>query len=63
MSTQEGDMIFLAEPAGVGAMLQKTSMGRNDRTGKAGSVQSDSLYILPTITKPSEDVLVRKVNN
>ncbi len=52
-------MIFLAEPAGVGAMLHETCMGRNDRTGKAGSLQSDTLYVLPSITKPTEDVLVR----
>ncbi len=58
LSTQEGDMIVLAEPAGVGALQHDTCMGRNERTGKAGSLQSDSLYILPTITKPTDDMLV-----
>ncbi len=50
---------MLAEPAGAGAMLKRSCLGRNDSSdGKAGSLQSDSLYILPTITRPTEDILV-----
>lgn len=34
-------------------------MGQNERTGKQGAVPTDAIYILPTLTKPSNEVLVR----
>lgn len=32
--------------------------GQNERTGKKGAVPTDAIYILPTLTKPSNEVLV-----
>lgn len=33
--------------------------GQNERTGQKGAVPTDAIYILPTSTKPSNELLVR----
>ena len=33
--------------------------GRNERTSKSGAVPADSVLILPTLTKPSNEVMVQ----
>lgn len=32
--------------------------GRNERTGKTGAVPIDAIFILPTLTKPSKELMV-----
>lgn len=34
--------------------------GRNERTGKTGAVPIDAIFILPTLTKPSKELLVQR---
>lgn len=33
--------------------------GKNERTGEIGAVPADAVLILPTLTKPTNEVLVR----
>lgn len=34
--------------------------GRNERTGKTGAVPIDAVFILPTLTKPSKELMVQR---
>ena len=58
LALHEGDLIVLGRPAGTGALVNSRCFGRNDRTGDAGEVDADHIYIIPTLTKPSESFLV-----
>lgn len=35
--------------------------GRNERTEKTGAVPIDAIFILPTLTKPSKELMVQRM--
>lgn len=61
LSFKKGDLLIFtedkrldADPGWIGA--------QNERTGKTGNVFLEDIYIIPSLTKPSSQVLVRKAN-
>lgn len=52
---QRGDLIILEQETNDNAEYW---YGENDRTGRKGDFPSEAVYILPTTTKPSSDVVV-----
>ncbi len=61
ISLLEGDLIILTEPAAGREIKSLIMTGKNDRTGHKGQMRTDHIYILPTLVKPLEDVLVNNV--
>lgn len=35
--------------------------GRNERTGKTGAIPIDAIFILPTLSKPSKELMVQRM--
>ena len=54
----EGDLIHLLSPAKEAALKLKKCLGQNERTGVPGKLLSQQLYVLPSLEKPTLDVLV-----
>jgi len=54
----KGDLIFLDEQNGEQVMTSGWAHGVNDRTKKRGDFPADSVYVLPTITRPQYDIVV-----
>ncbi|KAG1940716.1 unconventional myosin-VIIa-like [Pimephales promelas] len=53
----KGDLIFLDEQNGQQVMTSGWAHGVNDRTKKRGDFPADSVYVLPTITRPQYDIV------
>uniref|UniRef100_A0A8C1JL08 Myosin VIIAb n=1 Tax=Cyprinus carpio TaxID=7962 RepID=A0A8C1JL08_CYPCA len=56
----KGDLIFLDEYTGEQVLNSGWAHGVNDRTKKRGDFPADSVYVLPTITRPQYDIVVRE---
>lgn len=54
----KGDLIFLDEHTGEQVLNSGWAHGVNDRTKKRGDFPADSVYVLPTITRPQYDIVV-----
>jgi len=54
----KGDLIILEQDDGEGVMNQGWCYGECLRTKKKGDFPAECVYVLPTITKPSPDILV-----
>uniref|UniRef100_A0A8C1JLC2 Myosin VIIAb n=1 Tax=Cyprinus carpio TaxID=7962 RepID=A0A8C1JLC2_CYPCA len=52
----KGDLIFLDEYTGEQVLNSGWAHGVNDRTKKRGDFPADSVYVLPTITRPQYDI-------
>uniref|UniRef100_A0A672LNU4 Myosin VIIA n=1 Tax=Sinocyclocheilus grahami TaxID=75366 RepID=A0A672LNU4_SINGR len=52
----KGDLIFLDEHTGEQVLNSGWAHGVNDRTKKRGDFPADSVYVLPTITRPQYDI-------
>ncbi|XP_048023383.1 unconventional myosin-VIIa [Megalobrama amblycephala] len=53
----KGDLIFLDEQTGEQVLTSGWAHGVNDRTKKRGDFPADSVYVLPTITRPQYDIV------
>uniref|UniRef100_A0A3Q3QP69 Myosin VIIAb n=1 Tax=Monopterus albus TaxID=43700 RepID=A0A3Q3QP69_MONAL len=53
----KGDLIILDEHNGEHVMNSGWAHGINDRTGQRGDFPADSVYVLPTITRPQYDLV------
>ncbi|XP_058614068.1 unconventional myosin-VIIa isoform X2 [Onychostoma macrolepis] len=53
----KGDLIFLDEHTGEQVLNSGWAHGVNDRTKKRGDFPADSVYVLPTITRPQYDIV------
>ncbi|XP_078485190.1 unconventional myosin-VIIa-like isoform X1 [Ciona intestinalis] len=54
---KKGDLIVLGQPAGSEFNATTWRTGVNDRTGASGDFPTDSVYVLPTLVKPMEDLV------
>lgn len=54
---KKGDLLILTQKQGLLAS-ENWVLGQNDRTGKTGLVPTVCLYTIPTVTKPSAQLLV-----
>jgi len=59
LSFKKGDLLILTEDKRLDANSGWIH-AQNDRTGKTGNVFLEEMYIIPSLTKPSGQVLVRK---
>lgn len=62
LSFKKGDLLIFTE----GKRLDSDSgwiCAQNERTGKTGNVFLEDIYIIPSLTKPSSQVLVRKAKH
>ncbi|XP_049629050.1 unconventional myosin-VIIb [Suncus etruscus] len=53
---KKGDLLILTKKQGL-LVSEKWTLAQNDRTGKSGLVPMACLYVIPTITKPSTQLL------
>lgn len=54
---QKGDLVILQQDSAE-AYATGWCYGENDRTGKKGDFPAESVYLLPTMSKPPADILV-----
>uniref|UniRef100_W5K6V8 Unconventional myosin-VIIa-like n=1 Tax=Astyanax mexicanus TaxID=7994 RepID=W5K6V8_ASTMX len=57
LSFSKGDLILLDEHTGEHVLTSGWAHGVNDRTKKRGDFPADSVYVLPTITRPQYDIV------
>jgi hypothetical protein len=59
LSFHRGDLILLEEGS-TGETVQNSGwcVGRCDRTGEKGDFPAETVYVLPTLSKPPSDILV-----
>lgn len=57
LSFKKGDLLILTKKQELLAS-ESWTLGQNDRTGKTGLMPTNCLYIIPTLTKPSAQLLV-----
>uniref|UniRef100_A0A3Q2CVW0 Myosin VIIAb n=1 Tax=Cyprinodon variegatus TaxID=28743 RepID=A0A3Q2CVW0_CYPVA len=62
LSFCKGDLIILDEHDGEHVMNSGWAHGINDRTKQRGDFPADAVYVLPTITRPQYDIVVRAVS-
>ena len=62
LSFKKGDLICLEDDDGETVMQSGWCFGVCDRTGKKGDFPAECVYVLPAITKPSAEILVRSIN-
>lgn len=55
----KGDLIVLDQHSGEHVMTSGWAHGVNDRTKRRGDFPAECVYILPTITRPQYDIVVR----
>uniref|UniRef100_A0AAR2LT24 Myosin VIIAb n=1 Tax=Pygocentrus nattereri TaxID=42514 RepID=A0AAR2LT24_PYGNA len=56
LSFSKGDLILLDEHTGEHVLTSGWAHGVNDRTKKRGAFPADSVYVLPTVTRPQYDI-------
>uniref|UniRef100_A0A670IEJ0 Myosin VIIB n=1 Tax=Podarcis muralis TaxID=64176 RepID=A0A670IEJ0_PODMU len=56
LAFKKGDLLILAKDRGL-EKSQGWIYAQNERTGKSGLVSQDAIYVIPTVTKPSSQLL------
>lgn len=59
LTFQKGDLIVLDQHSGENVMNSGWCSGENMRSGNKGDFPAECVYVLPTITRPPEEILVR----
>lgn len=59
LSFSKGDLILLDQDLGDQVLDSGWAHGVNERTNKRGDFPVDSVYVLPTMTRPQDDTVVR----
>jgi len=62
LSFKKGDLLIFTEDKRLDAN-SGWICAQNERTGKTGNVFLEEIYIIPSLTKPSSQVLVRKAEH
>jgi hypothetical protein len=59
LTFKKGDLLTLTEDSsGETVLTQPFATGENVRTGARGDFPTEAVYVLPTITKPTSEILV-----
>uniref|UniRef100_A0A8C3SBV2 Myosin VIIB n=1 Tax=Chelydra serpentina TaxID=8475 RepID=A0A8C3SBV2_CHESE len=58
---KKGDLLILTQDKGLEANHGDWAYAQNERTAKTGIVSLEAIYIIPSIAKPSSQVLVRSM--
>lgn len=59
LSFSKGDLILLDQDMSEQVLNSGWAHGVNERTNQRGEFLVDFVYVLPTITRPQEDIVVR----
>ena len=60
MKLEDGELLLLSKPAGQDALKSPPHCtAQCVRTGISGLVKTSQIYVLPTLTEPSQDLVVR----
>lgn len=54
-----GDLLILLDLSGDSLIEKQFVRGENPATGKQGNIPVNSVHVLPTMTKPTVDIMVR----
>lgn len=57
----KGDLILLDQDTGEQVMTSGWAHGINDRSKQRGDFPADCVYVLPTVIRPSPDIVVMKM--
>lgn len=60
LSFLKGDLIVLDQDTGEQVLNSGWAHGINERTNQRGDFPADSVYVLPTTTRPQQEVVVRR---
>ena len=60
LSFMKGDLIVLEQENGEAVMNSGWCYGECARNGRRGDFPAECVYVLPTITKPPPEILVRR---
>uniref|UniRef100_A0A3Q2ZM36 Myosin VIIAa n=1 Tax=Hippocampus comes TaxID=109280 RepID=A0A3Q2ZM36_HIPCM len=60
LSFQKGDLILLDQDTGEQVLNSGWAHGVNERTNQRGDFPADSVYVLPTMTRPQQEILCNK---
>lgn len=59
LSFRKGDLIILEDDSSGETVINSGwCVGRCERTGEKGDFPAETVYVLPTLTKPPSDILV-----
>lgn len=61
LSFQKGDLILLDQDTGEQVLNSGWTHGINERTNKRGDFPADCVYVLPTMARPQQEIVVRKI--
>lgn len=59
LTFKKGDLIILDEDTGEMVMSSGWCYGTCAKTGQSGDFPAECVYVLPTVTRPPADILVR----
>lgn len=59
LSFLKGDLILLDQDTGEQVLNSGWAHGVNERTNQRGDFPADCVYVLPTMTRPQQDIVVR----
>uniref|UniRef100_A0A3Q3MB16 Myosin VIIAb n=1 Tax=Labrus bergylta TaxID=56723 RepID=A0A3Q3MB16_9LABR len=59
LSFRKGDLILLDQDTGEQVLNSGWAHGVNERTNQKGDFPADSVYVLPTMTRPQQEIVVR----
>ena len=59
LSFLKGDLILLDQDTGEHVMTSGWAHGINERTNQKGDFPADCVYVLPSVTRPQAEVVVR----
>lgn len=60
LSFRKGDLILLDQETGEQVLNSGWAHGVNERTNQKGDFPADCVYVLPTMTRPQQDIVVRR---
>lgn len=59
LSFLKGDLILLDQDTGEQVLNSGWAHGVNERTNQKGDFPADCVYVLPTMTRPQQEIVVR----
>lgn len=61
LSFLKGDLILLDQDTGEQVLNSGWAHGINEQTNQRGDFPADCVYVLPTVTRPRQEIVVRKI--
>ena len=58
LTLQKGDLIVLENETGESVLNSSWCKGTCERTGKTGDFPTETVYVIPTLDKPTSEIMV-----